>query len=170
MAALDTGSVILFGSTSGKTPRDAFFQLDTVFVVGSYLEYRPCDPASLPKHPQITDDFLNAVFLKAFPEPNPEIPENLKLRLYLGATFAKPVHGMYSFAPSRIAGVHAEGFPRVPLKDHPFLTNNLNSAPKFTHCPVRETVRFWRNVRDLSRRHGCVEGVRFSYGTSTTPI
>lgn len=163
LAALDKGSVILFGSTSGRTAKNAFFQLDTVFVVGSYLEYRPCDPASLPQHPSISPDYLKAVFHMAFPGRNPNIPSGLKLRLYLGATFASPENGMYSFAPARVAGKTAEGFPRVALKDLPYLTNNLNSAPKFKNGNEAEILQFWQEIREISRKQGCVEGVRFTY-------
>ncbi len=163
MAKLEKGSVILFGSTSGRAAKDAFFQLDTVFVVGSYLEYRPCDPASLPQHPSISPDYLKAVFRMAFPGPNPNISSDLKLRLYLGATFASPENGMYSFAPARVAGKTAEGFPRVALKDLPYLTNNLNSAPRFTETEEPAVLQFWQEIRDISRKHGCVEGVRFTY-------
>ena len=163
MAKLEKGSIILFGSTSGRAAKDAFFQLDTVFVVGSYLEYRPCDPASLPQHPSISPDYLKAVFHMEFPGSNPDIPSNLKLRLYLGATCASPENGMYSFAPARVAGKTAEGFPRVALKDLPYLTNNLNSAPRFTEAEKPAVLQFWQEIRDSSRKHGCVEGVRFTY-------
>lgn len=167
LATLDKGSVILFGSTSGRTATDAFFQLDTVFVVGSYLEYRPCDPASLPQHPSISPDYLKAVFRMAFAGKNPDIPSDLKLRLYLGATCANPENGMYSFAPARVAGKTEQGFPRVALKDLPYLTNNLNSAPKSTDAAAPAILQFWQEIRDISRKHGCVKGVSFTYDKCT---
>jgi hypothetical protein len=162
LSRLEAGSMILFGSTHG-TDSDAFFQLDTVFVVADYLEYSPSNPAKLPKHSSVSDDYLKAVFRMAFPKLDPDIPSNLTLRLYFGATASKRVNGMYSFAPARLAGPDAEGFSRVPLKNLPYLTNNLNSAPRVTNTSNTEVFQAWKQVRDLSRKHGCLEGVRFDY-------
>lgn len=106
--------MILFGSTHG-TGSDALFQLDTVFVVADYLEYSPSNLSKLPNHPGVTDDYLKAAFRMAFPKLDPEIPSDLTLRLYFGATASNRVDGMYSFAPARLAGQTAEGFPRVPF-------------------------------------------------------
>ena len=47
LATLDKGSLILFGSTGYQSPNEAFFQLDTVFVVADYLEYDVADPNAL---------------------------------------------------------------------------------------------------------------------------
>ncbi len=162
LSRLEPGSMILFGSTHGPDS-DAFFQLDTVFVVVDYLEYSPSNPAKLPKHPAVTDDYLKAVFRMLFSKPDPSIPSDLKLRLYFGATASNPVKGMYSFAPARLAGQTAKGFSRVPLQDLPYLTNNLNSAPRVTDASKTEVFQAWKHVRDLSRKHGCLEGVRFDY-------
>ena len=163
LATLEKGSVILFGSTIGKTSRDAFFQLDTVFVIGGYVEYSPSNPASLPNHPLISSDYRKASFHMAFPSKKSDIPPDLKLRLYFGATFSDPYNGMYSFAPARVAGKTAEGFPRVPLRNLPYLTNNLNSAPKYTKTNPSEMLTIWKEIRETSRKHGCVEGVQFDY-------
>ena len=168
LSRLDPGSMILFGSTHG-TGSDAFFQLDPVFVVESCLEYSPSNPAKLPPHPAVTDDYLKAAFRMAFHKSDPDIPCDLTLRLYFGATASNRVNGMYSFAPARLAGQATEGFSRVPLKDlqlsnsQSYLTNNLNSAPRVTDTSDTEVFQAWKHVRDLSRKHGCLEGVRFDY-------
>jgi len=162
LSRLERKSMILFGSTHGIGSA-AFFQLDTVFVVADYLEYSPSDPAKLPKHPAVTDDYLKASLRMAFPQSDSEISSSLKLRLYIGATASNPVSGMYSFAPSRLAGQTAEGFSRVPLKNLPYITNNLNSAPRAMNASDTEVFQAWKHVRDISRKHGCLEGVRFDY-------
>jgi hypothetical protein len=162
LSRLEPGSTILFGSTHGLD-RDAIFQLDTVFVVADYLEYSPSNPATLPKHPAVTDDYLKAVFHMAFPKRDSEIPSDLRLRLYFGATVSNPANGMYSYVPVRLAGQTSEGFSRVLLKDLPYLTNNLNSAPRCTDASRTDIFQAWKHVRDLSRKHGCLEGVRFDY-------
>ena len=162
LSRLEPGSMILFGSTHGPDS-DAFFQLDTVFVVACCLEYSPSNPAKLPPHPAISDDYLKAVFRMAFPKRDSEIPSDLRLRLYFGATASNRVDGMYSFAPARPAGNAAAGFSRVQLKDLPYITNNLNSAPLCTDASLTEVTQAWKHVRELSRKHGCLEGVRFDY-------
>jgi hypothetical protein len=170
LSRLERGSMILFGSTHG-TGSAAFFQLDTVFVVADYLEYYPSKPETLPKHTAVSDNYLKAAYRMMFSKPDPRIPSNLKLRLYFGATDSNRVNGMYSFAPARNAGQTAVGFPRVPLKDLqlskglPYLTNNLNSAPLATETSDMEVLQAWKRVRGISRKHGCLEGVRFDYRT-----
>jgi len=57
----------------------------------------------------------------------------------------------------------AKGFSRVPLKNLPYITNNLNSAPRATNASDTEVCQAWKHIRDISRKHGCLEGVRFDY-------
>lgn len=163
MARLERGSMILFGSTSGGDKQSGFFQLDTVFVVADWIEYSPSDLTSLRTHPEVSDLYDQLVISKAFSK---QIPQSSQLRLYRGATYQNQVEGMYSFSPAHIGGSPPSGFPRVRLSDLPFITNNLNSAPK--HTPSKPDPEFlaqvklaWRRVRDESRRQECVEGVRF---------
>lgn len=169
LARLERGSMILFGSTSSKVRNTAFFQLDTVFVVADWIEYDPTDLKSLRGHPEVSRLYDELVISKAFAKP-PSHP--IRLRLYRGANCEKPVDGMYSFSPARVGSSSLAGFPRVKLANLDFLTNNLNSAPKFT--PAKPDPAFlaqvklaWLKVRDESRKQGCVEGVRFF--SPTTP-
>lgn len=163
LSRLERGSIILFGSTFGRDKASAFFQLDTVFVVADWIEYSPSDLASLRAHPEVSDLYDDLVVSKAFPR---QLQHNIRLRLYLGATYEKQVEGMYSFSPARVASSTPMGHPRVRLSNLDFLTNNLNSSPKFT--PLKPDPAFlpqvklaWLRVRDESRSQGCVEGVRF---------
>ena len=170
MANLDEGSMILFGSY-GNGKDGEFFQLDTVFVIKSYVDYHPANPESLKKHPLISADFLKASFYPAFPKSNPALPSALKLRLYFGGTFENPsANGMYSFAPAKIKGKTAEGFARVPLKNLPHITNHLKQGYKGTSglgISAAEALNYWQKIRDISRKHGCVEGVRFTQPLET---
>ena len=163
MARLERGSMILFGSTSGRDKHSAFFQLDTVFVVADWIEYSPSDLTSLRAHPEVSDLYDQVVISKAFPK---QIPQSPRLRLYRGATFQNQVEGMYSFSPAHVGSSSPSGFPRVRLNDRPFITNNLNSAPKYTPAnpqsgDLARVKDAWLKVRDESRRQDCVEGVRF---------
>ena len=160
--------MILFGSTHGKG-RAAFFQLDTVFVVGRSIHYNPAKPENLPSDPLVDPDFLKASFHTALPITNCEVPADLKLRLYLGATIEDPVDGMYSFSPAKVMKGIPEGFSRVQLREKDlklpghssFLTNNLNSAPKRTAITSDIALTLWETVLHKCRDHGCVPAVRF---------
>ena len=157
LATLDKGSLILFGSTANN----AFFQLDTVFVVSDFIEYNPNDSNALSEYKLgVYRDF---VFKMAFPKP---IGCDLTLRLYKGATFDNPFEGMYSFSPAQIWNNQTLGFPRVPLtkeslKNTKYITNNLNAAPKCSTSSISEIKDLWTEIRNLSRKNGCVEGVKF---------
>lgn len=163
MAKLERGSMILFGSTSGNRPVESFFQLDTVFVVADWIEYSPSDLNALRKHPKVSRLYDNLVISKAFSGAN---KHSTTLRLYRGATHAEPFEGMYSFAPARINGRSSVGFPRVRLDNLGFITNNLNSAPRYTprdrdKGKLSEVLHAWSVVRETSRKQGYVEGVNF---------
>ena len=158
LSQLDKGSIILFGSTANQNKADAFFQLDTVFVVSDYIEYDVADPNALSSE----KIYRNYVFKMAFPEP---FDNSLKLRMYKGASFENPFEGMYSFSPSQIWDERKLGFPRVPLKNMPsdYINPNLNTAPKITNTSIVKVKEFWESIVQASRSAGCVEGVKFSY-------
>jgi hypothetical protein len=157
LANLEVGSLILFGSTRNQNKRDAFFQLDTVFVVSDFIDYDSSVADALSN--KDLDFYNRTVFKLAFPSPT---LSSMKLRLYFGATYENAIDGMYSFSPSKIFSNCDTGFPRVPLKDLPYLTNNLNAAPKSTRATSLEILEFWKEIRDISRACGCVEGVKFN--------
>lgn len=167
MANLEPGSLILFGSTLMK-PKPSF-HLDTVFVVGAIRDYDPSKTQTA-KFLGVSETYFQSVYRMAFPEPAKYYPI---LRIYSGATFENSFNGMYSFSPARPYAGQLGGFPRVQLaaKDFEtvtkrgldFLSDNLNSAPRITTCKKNDVKEVWSRVRDLCRKHQCLEGVRFSY-------
>lgn len=156
LAKLDKGSIILFGSTANQNKADAFFQLDTVFVVSEYIEYDISDPNALSE----LGTYRDFVFKMAFPQPS---DYSLNLRLYKGATFKNQINGMYSFSPAKIWKNQEMGFPRIPLKDMDYITNNLNAAPKISNVSLDEIKGFWNKIVEVTRNNDCVEGVEFNY-------
>lgn len=163
LAKLDKGSIILFGSTGNQNTKNAFFQLDTVFVVSDFIEYDISDPNAL--NGIGLGNYRDYVFKMAFPVHS---SYSLKLRLYLGATFNNPYKRMYSFAPSKLWKDETKGFPRIKLKDIKYVTNNLNAAPKFSEDSIEDIYIFWNEIRDIIKKQGCVEGVKFDYGKEKT--
>lgn len=168
LSRLKDGSLILFGSTHGQGTA-AFFQLDTVFVVGRSIPYNPAKPENLPSDPLVDPDFLKASFHTALPVTDCEVPADLEFRLYLGATIDNPVNGMYSFSPAKALKGTPEGFSRVQLREKDlnlpgrtnFFTNNLNSSSKKTEVTPDEARTLWETVLHKCRDNGCVPGVRF---------
>ena len=156
LAKLDNGSLILFGSTANQNKPSAFFQLDTIFVVSEHIEYDISDPNALSE----LGAYRDFVYKMAFPQP---ADYSLKLRLYKGATFQKPIEGMYSFSPAKIWDNQKSGFPRVRLKDMNYITNNLNAAPKISDVSRKQVKEFWNKIVEISRENGCIEGVEFNY-------
>ena len=71
---------------------------------------------------------------------------------------------MYSYTPAKAAfGENTKGFPRVKLQNLPFITNNLNAAPKYTQESADIIKKYWDQIRDISRAQGCVEGVKIKF-------
>lgn len=156
LAKLDKGSLILFGSTANQNKENAFFQLDTVFVVSDYIEYDISDPNAL-LH---LGEYRDFVYKMAFRQPS---DFSLKLRLYIGATFKNSFEGMYSFCPAKIWKNQDMGFPRIPLKDMDYITNNLNAAPRINEVSIDCVKSFWNKLFDLINIYNCVPGVEFSF-------
>lgn len=155
LARLDKGSIIIFGS---KAQQDAisFFQIDTVFVVADYLDYDTRFADALVDG-RVPDTYRKIVYNMAFPEPT---PYSLPLRLYFGATQQNPIHDMYSFVPAKPYGGELVGFPRVRIKERPYITDNLSQGYKTTRISsLTEGYTIWNELRQLSREAGCVETV-----------
>jgi len=185
LSYLQPGSIILFGSTINQNKPNAYFALDTVFVVAEGKEYD-------------NNHYKNE--LTGFvPEKYPEIVRlGLKvseggvasvtscggvchivnttaqetLRCYKGATPTNSVEGMYSFAPCKRYEDNTIGFERLKIRQqdfdslslpNPVITNNLNSAPKIMSLAIENNVRIWKRLRELVSEQGLLEGMDFKY-------
>ena len=159
LANLEKGSIILFGSTKGKKRENAFFMLDTVFVVGDRKSYHSSMeefpfPIQHPDYQRLTINMTHHKVSKL----------DLDLSLYIGATPENPIDGMYSFSPSQqLQSKITEGFPRICLKDMEYITNNLNSSPKISQVTSQEVKAFFDKILKISRACGLVEGYGFTY-------
>ena len=155
LAKLDKGSIVIFGS-KGQQDGEPFFQIDTVFVVGGYLDYDTRYADALIDE-RVPKTYREIVYKMGFPEPT---QQSLKLRLYFGATLQNPIHGMYSFVPAKPFSGERIGFPRIRIKDKPYITKNLSQGYKMTGInSLTEGNEIWKELRQLSRDSGCVEAV-----------
>lgn len=157
---LDCGSLIIFGSIGNAKKPDAFFQLDTVFVVAKSIVYNPLKvPLNLP---QISQSYFDIVYSKAFPSNQPD----LDLCLYSGATFKNQINGMYSFVPSKLFNNKGIGFPRIGLtnRDVMYISNNLSQGFKITNGLCSKQIEtIWQTIVKKSREQDCVEGIGFYF-------
>ena len=143
---LEPGSIILFGSNINHNKDNAYFALDTVFVVGddkNKLEYyKNTDLSELQKFgPKHYCDIMNYTSSENNSNPscngneqkdcngsnctsNKSEPEGCekgpKFTCYRGASFDPRVKGMYSFVPCKIGTESENGFERVMLTKDSF--------------------------------------------------
>jgi hypothetical protein len=110
MLQLDVGSVILFGSGFGDAGKDCWV-LDTVLVVGDCVDH---DVTNYQErlHNRVPDGYEQVVLGPTYGEHagNRHLPR----RLYIGATHAEPLEGMFSFFPC-IAPGDDRGFARPEI-------------------------------------------------------
>lgn len=131
---LERGSVILFGSCQAHN-----FVLDTVFVVADYL-YWPHDRDEIIRR-------TPTVWQIATME---QVPPDIELTLYIGATYERPFRGMYSFVPCTPRVDASHGFAR-PVIDWSDVLNFIR--PGQTQSISTE------HLRDLSAAHRVWEEV-----------
>jgi len=159
MAKLATGSIILFGSTINQGKNDSYFALDTVFVVGDYLEYNSSNYREKLKG-KVCEYFFDVSLESIYHRFEYS-------RCYIGANFANKTEGMYSFVPCKKFKNENIGFERVRLtnKDLNFISNDLNTAPKLNKelCNSTNFVEIWNKLRIIIKNQDFCEGVNFSF-------
>lgn len=161
MRNLTEGSVILFGSCQHEQ-----FLLDTVFVVASYEDFTPEKGTALNTPLPLG---YGAITLD-------RVRQHLSYRLYRGATFAQPLHGMYSFFPCRPAACCPDGFPRPTIQTPQFITDTLAQGRRLNpQNSIDDVSRQWQDVRDQVMRQQLDIGVyarmpaQYGHVGSSTP-
>lgn len=191
LSYLKKGSIILFGSTINQNKKDeAYFGVDTVFVVGDYKEY---DSTNYKKQlkgftPElyaeivgigntVEDDGETALSQPVCGScggsctPSSYTTVEPTLRCYSGATPEQNVNGMYSFVPCKRYEDGTTGFERLKIRmsdlskfnqnGRELITNNLNAAPKITEIEDATAVEIWNQLRSIVKEQGLLEGVSF---------
>lgn len=190
LSYLKKGSIILFGSTIHQNTDEAYFGVDTVFVVGDYREYdsnnyeqqlkgfTPELYAEIVGIGKIVEDDGETALLQPVSgscggscSPSSYTTVESTLRCYSGATPEQPVNGMYSFVPCKRYEGGTTGFERliIHMKDlskfnpngRELITNNLNAAPKITEIEDTKAVEIWNQLCHIVKEQGLLEGVSF---------
>jgi len=161
MLELDVGSVIIFGSASG---RDRWV-LDTVFVVRDYVDHNVSNYQERLRN-RVPAGYDQVVLGPTYGEHSDR--RNLPRRLYIGATFFEQLDGMFSFFPCSAPG-DGRGFARPEIRLSPVLTNEYFN-PKLAQgvkghskstaaLPMAKVKALWNEVRDQAKAYGCELGV-----------
>jgi len=159
---LSKGSVILFGSCE-----DNAFVVDVVFVVSNWIDHTRANYNSVLAG--IPQEYKEVTILPVYQEHSTQ-SESCALegsqdgRLYFGATYTEPVHGMYSFFPCCPYEKKSRGFarPRISLTDR--ITNNQNQGKNYgkkTGPPLNPGAikQLWEKVAGQVREQGLAFGV-----------
>jgi hypothetical protein len=158
---LSPGSVILFGSCESHA-----FVLDTVFVVGSqWIDHAKSLYRSVLKG-KISQEYEEVTILPWYQEPCAETKSCNSAesegpwRLYFGATYDKPFHGMYSFFPCQPYDARSEGFARPEINLPDQIKPKQNTGVKYSvQSSLDEMKLLWGKVADQVKDQGLVLGI-----------
>ncbi len=188
---LDPGSIILFGSTIKRNTPDAYFALDTVFVVGpkeNKLKY------NIKKDLSELEEFAPTYYLDIMnyksSENNPKCScskrksegcekEEEDYTCYRGASYDNPIKcgdddkkKMYSFVPCTIGSEGEKGFERVKLTKDSFnqiykeaiISNNKAQGVNYTKTNnIQDNFKIWTKLCEIIEKYGCYEAVKLNY-------
>ena len=154
LRTLNRGSVILFGSCLERQ-----FVLDTVFVVDSYHDIKSFAEAKKLVSTTYQDVTLSRIFNTSCNTSCNQKSENncnqaISNRLYFGATYNKPVDGMFSFFPCKPYKQDKDitnGFARPIVKIEDVITDNHTQGIKYEHPNYPKNIqtnqKLWQEVR-----------------------
>ena len=148
LQALTPGSVILFGSKLREE-----FVLDTVFVVKKAECY-------VPLHPPETDEAFRICTIESVVTDGRGEHE---FTLYHGATFDKPVAGMFSFVPCRDAAREDARFARPAVSLPGYINPASAQSPSEVKTPrtLAQVSQEWSSIREQVLQAECELGVSF---------
>jgi hypothetical protein len=158
---LSKGSVILLGSCEERSA----FMLDTVFVVDHWVDH---DRKNYRKvlAGAVSQEYKEVTISPWYQEPLVEgkscapAGSNETWRLYFGATFDKPLHGMYSFFPCETDRAASKGFARPRISLPGVITDNLYQGKKLTEPRSLDAIRLlWDSVVRQVKEQGLALGV-----------
>ena len=156
---LSEGSVILFGSYLKNR-----FVLDTVFVVDHRDDHNISDFESKLRD-KVSPVYMNATLMPMYEEMKEagsctSVANDVSFGLYYGATFDKPVKGMFSFFPTLAHDKHPNGFARPSIHIDDIISDNMTQGFKLNWIEEEGKIqKLWRKVADAVIDAGLELGV-----------
>jgi hypothetical protein len=153
--SLEKGSVILFGSCIN---RDSFV-IDTVFVVDHWIEHSKKNYKNVLKN-NIPNTYTDVTISPLYQNLYQKTKKDISFRLYFGATYNKPVNGMFSFFPCCPYNNKLKGFarPRIEIKN--VITNNLLQGKKLNpQNNIKDVKKLWDEVVKQVKKHKLMLGI-----------
>lgn len=157
---LKKGSLILFGSCIDEKD----FVLDTLFIVRDYFDYDTNHPTTL--HTRVPNTFLDVTLTQLKNKKNSDLKKsscggnNISLRLYFGATYNKPLDGIFSFFPCKPYSESSNGFARPIIRIPDIITDNLKQGFRKTERVSFDEIKpIWVKVVDQVTKQGLNLGI-----------
>ena len=157
---LSKGSIILFGSCEDKTS----FVLDTLFVVEHWTEHTKADYRRVLAG--TSQEYREVTIFPGYQHPSGTATACMiadsrdTWRLYFGANYDNPVHGMYSYFPCLPYAGNSSGFARPRISLQGKVTNNLYQGKKYSEQPTLDAMKLlWEMVAEQVKEQGLVLGV-----------
>ncbi len=148
---LEKGSVILFGSCIN---RDSF-AIDTVFVVDHWIEYSKKTYKNILKN-NIPNVYADVTISPLYQKTKKDI----SYRLYFGATYNKPINGMFSFFPCCPYNNKSKGFARPTIEIKNVITNNLLRGKKLnSQKNINDVKKLWDEVIKQVKKQKLMLGI-----------
>jgi hypothetical protein len=154
---LSKGSVILFGSCEDKA-----FVLDTVFVVDRGIDHTRADYLGVLA--DISQEYKEVTIFPWYRVLSTEgkscavVGSVESWRLYFGATYDKPVHGMYSFFPCQPYDASSRGFARPKISLSGTITDNLRQGKRYEQPTLDAMKLLWEKITEQVREQGLALG------------
>ena len=173
---LQPGSVILFGSQIHGQ-----FVLDTVFVVADYIDHDAAtyrenlagiipgaywDVVLYPRYRSVGDAGFSCAVRDSC-----DI-DGASWRLYIGATYANPIEGMFSFFPCQPAGQTPGGFARPSIAMDgisPRLGRGYKIPVRVNYGTLAQIPDCWQRVVEQVRAQGLDLGIAAEVPPSGRP-
>lgn len=157
MQALKKGSVILFGSNRHGSQ----FVLDTVFVVEDWTPYATADYLETLKG-KVPADYFDITLNPIAHDLAVNKMAGCSYRLYKGATFERPLHGMFSYFPCRPwKDGDARGFARPVITLPGIIDDRLTGWQRMNpQEKIEDVERLWKEVTRQVCAQGLSLGVR----------
>jgi hypothetical protein len=167
LQSLKKGSVILFGSNR----RGSQFVLDTVFVVEDWTPYATDNYADVLKG-KVPAEYFDITLNPIAHDLIVNKIRGCTYRLYTGATYDQPFHGMFSYFPCKPSkDGDVQGFARPVIKLPGVIDDRLTGWQRMNpQANIEAVVTLWKEITRQVLAQGLALGVRTDIPGARNPL